>query len=614
MPPATKIAKRKPESTEPEVDITDAATEPKVAKVDVADVEMSPADIAKQLFAANAAKPAPAVQHATGASRTASVEGVVLSTKKVSSGGKPKLLVTVQVASVNAPTNSPILTSNIDGIAFGLATKQLEASPDEVAKDANAKGATVVEVSDVHGGVNFLGSLTVGFFTDGKKDGKEGDSAEACLPGMRVLISGVNCSFGKSGNLALYTNSKKASPLQSAPEPGMTAQSVINNLSSASFQKTSALLLSATVGGFFDSEYSEPHLQEQAQVFKDMWAELPVSFATKVDQLASGGTHSTEVADALSAHSTRLRAISGRDAAQGSHLFNVELGKDAVTPYVAPIVQRGVTPGSPLYGQAASLFDPAKRDKLPKTFVDAKAVGVQMRGNLIQIDYRLSFVGNKDGAIAAISAGKMPVLQFDNPTASIKLSMRSAGPELLGTLARPKIEMALREMVPYMDHASAINVYPRSAASNTVEGHFGHSSGFDVADGIRKVGIKVTQAFLDEKMLGGRGVSIFKSVESMEVVEPLVGCAPAPALNKNLYCALSEESFEFDSLKAPEGKTVEFFVVFEGCAAMVEANVELARDTSLGEAQVGEVAAKVRADSDIKAFLKENALVYAVAV
>ena len=292
----------------------------------------------------------------------------------------------------------------------------------------------------------------------------------------------------------------------------------------------------------------------------------------------------------------------------------MELQKDALTPYVAPLVQKGVTLGSPMYGMAADLFDAKKRDSLPSTFVDAKVVGLQFRGNLCQVDYRLSFVGNKDAAIASIKDGKNPFLQFENATTSLKLSKRSAGPEGIGTLVTSKIEMGLQELIPVMDHAAFISVYPRSSTSSTVDGHFAPTVGFNYVDGIKKVGIAISQAYLDKNMLGGRGVFIFNAVEGLEQIEPLQGIAPQPTLSKSLYQAVSESSFDFDSLTPPEGKEVKFFVVYSGCSHNVAQKPSLATNVEDGEAHLNEIVPSAREDGDIKKFLKENALVYAVAV
>lgn len=620
MPPASKPVTKRKSTDDSDLAIDDSAKQARNDTDNKPDINVSPEELAKQMFAANAAKPCPEVKHSSGGAGSVTLEGIVTSSKKISvqekGATKPKLQVNIHVTKVIAPSGAAVISTNVDGVAFGLPTKHLEASPEEIAKDANAKGPVLIEIDDANNQTNYLGNISASFYIDPKnKDKNDSASVEACVPGMKVMVSGVSCSFGKTGTGRLYTNAKKISPSQAPLDTGMTAVSVISHLSTPSAQQSSAFLLSSTVGGFFDVHYSDPHLVEQAEVYKERWNGFPDACASKCDQLSSiyssidGG-----VSSALSAHGNRLREISGESAAQGTNLFNVELHKEALTPYVAPIVQKGVTVGSPIYGMAADLFDSKTRDSLPSMFVDAKVVGLQFRGNLCQVDYRLNFVGNKDVAVAAIKEGKNPILQFENATCSMKLSQRSVGPEGIGTLVKSKIEMGLQEIVPVMDHAALIWVYPRPSTSSTVEGHFAPTVGFDYVDGIKKIGIAISQNYLDKNMMGGRGVFIFNALDGAEQVEPLPGIGPQPTLAKNLYQAVSESSFAFDSLQCPEGKEVKYFVIYSGCSQSVTHKPSLASDTKDGEAYMNEIVHSVRADGDIKKFLKEDALVYAVSV
>ena len=143
------------------------------------------------------------------------------------------------------------------------------------------------------------------------------------------------------------------------------------------------------------------------------------------------------------------------------------------------------------------------------------------------IDYKLTFVADKELAVAAILDGKNPV-QFENVSASVKLSVKSVGPEMVGSVDRKKVEMFLREAMPFMDHVAFASVYPRAANDTTVDGHFTSTTGFDVKDGITKVGVRISQEFLNDKMLGGRGVMIFNQDDNVDVIEPANGVGPNP--------------------------------------------------------------------------------------
>ena len=71
---------------------------------------------------------------------------------------------------------------------------------------------------------------------------------------------------------------------------------------------------------------------------------------------------------------------------------------------------------------------------------------------------------------------------------------------------------------------------------------------------------------------------------------------------------------DFDSLKGPDGKEIQFFVVYEGCNNSVRKLPGVSTSAEEGEAHLVDILPAMREDSDMKAFLREDALVYAVAV
>ena len=70
-------------------------------------------------------------------------------------------------------------------------------------------------------------------------------------------------------------------------------------------------------------------------------------------------------------------------------------------------------------------------------------------------------------------------------------------------------------------------------------------------------------------------------------------------------------AFDFDSLEVPEGKTLDFKVIYSGCSGAVAKTGDLAISVEAGEAHIAAVAAEKGAE--IKAFLREQAIIYAVA-
>lgn len=589
-------------------------------------------DFAKSMFLSAASVPCPEAKHASGGGGTVSVEGVVTRYSEIKVAGKsgmvPKVQVTVLVDKIYANGNSPVITTGIDGVAFSLPTRQLEASPEEIAKDANAKGPLIIDIRPDDNRASYLGIMTTSFYTDpagsGKKKGAapvgEVASVKACTPGVRVLVSGVSSTFGKvdkDGRTPLYVNAKKIQRAgNSVGTPDTVAKGMITEFRSASSQKTSSFLLSSCMHGFFDVTYDKPELAEQADVFKNRWDSFVANAAVKCDSIAAmhTGVDAETVGNALVAHAARIRGISPQDAAQGAHIFSVDMQKDCITPYVAPILQHGVKPGAVMGGFVEALFDSKLRSSLPPSFCDAIVSDVTFKGNLIQVDYRVFFVGDTEKAIAAVvNRVGNPVLDSQKVAASVKLSKRSFGPEVLGTLVSEKAEMLTKELMYTMDHAAIAHVFPRSADDISVEGHFTPTVGYDMVDGITKVGVLVSEEWINTNMLGGRGVLIHKHAEDQELIDPVAGCGPAPTLTKSFYQAVSEGSFDFDSLVPPEGRATKFYVLYSGCSVNVKATPAINTSVDAGERHLTDIVPTAREDGDIKQFLRCNAVVYAVA-
>ena len=582
------------------------------------------------MFLSDASIPCPEARHSSGGGGSVNAEGVVIRTNKINVAGKggmvPKMQITVLITKISATGNNTVVTTGVPGIAFGLPTKQLEASPDEIAKDAHAKGALIIDTAnDTKAG--YLGIISTSFYIDpqNSKPGKKGPtpgeapSAEACTPGTRVLLTGISNTFGKTdhdGLGMLYTNAKKIQALQAAVPVGLAAVNLIEEACSPAAQATSSLLLSSCMHGFFGLNYESKALADQANAFVEKWGALVHSTTAKLDSIAAAqtGDDADGIGNFILAHATRVRGANPSDAAQGMALFNCDFQKDCMTPYVAPIVQRGVTPGAVAGDMCMALFDAKRRSSLPNSFCDAIVVDVLFKGNLIQVDYRLFFIGDKEKAIEAIQNRENPLLKTDNAAASVKMSKRSFGPETLGTLVSSKIEMCTKELMFTMNHVSIAHVFPRAADCISVDGHFTPTIGYDLVDGITKVGIMVSQQWIDTNMLGGRGVFIHKHNDNIELVEPSTGIGPSPSLSKQYYQAVSEGSFDFDSLNPPEGKTIKFYVVYSGCSANVKTTPMISTSVTLGERHLADIAPAMRDDGDLKAFLKDDAVVYAVAV
>ena len=595
-----------PEALQPSSD-DDAPPAPKVANRGLA------------LFEASVAETAPPAKHSGGGGNSCSIEGVVLRGSKIKAGSADKWQVTVAVSKIMASGCKDIVTTGVDGIAFSLAVKNLEASPEEKAKNKHATGDQVLDVEDGNSRANFLGLISTSFYMDaagGQAKGQAAPPVEDCVPGTKVLITGLCSTYGKNGiGGKLFTNAKKMVPLLSDVGPGEAAQAIINEARSANAQASAAFLWSMGMRGFFGLTYSEPSLQKQADACKSRWEQLIAGAAAKCESLSlslgSDDTQATVVA-ALNAHAARIKGISAEEAAGGAPIFLSDLDKDCLTAYHAPLVQYNISPGYKSPDFSKSLFDPSVRDRVPNSFVEAQVKDVDFRGNLIQIDYRLFFVFDKAASIAAADDEKNPVLTDKNAVCCIKLTKRSVGPELVGTLVDSKIETAVKEVVSFANQAMYASVFPRAVDDPQLSGHFAATAGIDFIDGIRKVGIQVSESWLDQTMLDGTGVYIYEKPDSLTMIEPADRVGPHPTLKTAGYQALSEASFSLKNLKVPAGKAKAYYVIYSGVSQNVATTPALATSVDAGEAHLADIVASAREDGDAKMFLTEDALVYAV--
>jgi hypothetical protein len=595
-----------PEALQPSSD-DDAPPAPKVANRGLA------------LFEASVAETAPPAKHSGGGGNTCSIEGVVLRGSKIKAGSADKFQVTVAVTKIMASGCKDIVTTGVDGIAFSLAVKNLEASPEEKAKNKDAKGPQVLDVEDGNSRANFLGLISTSFYMEVAGVQAKGQAAppvENCVPGTKVLITGLSSTYGKNGSGGkLFVNAKKMVPLLSEVGPGEAAQAIINEARSANAQASAAFLWSMGMKGFFGLTYSESSLQQQADVCKAKWEQLVSGAAAKCESIAlslgSDDTQATVVA-ALNAHASRIKGVSAEEAAGGAPIFFSDLDKDCITAYTAPLVQYNISPGSKSPDFSKSLFDPSVRDRVPNSFVEALISDIEFKGNLIQIDFRLFFVFDKSAAIAAADDEKNPVLTDKNSAASVKLTKRSVGPELVGTLVNDKIETAVKEVVMYANQAMYASVFPRAVDDVQLSGHFAATAGIDFIDGIKKVGVQVSESWLDQNMLDGTGVFIHEPTDSLTVIQPADKVGPHPTLKTAGYQALSEASFSLKNLKSPAGKAKAYYVVYSGVSQNVASTPAIATSVDAGESHLADVIPSARQDGDIKAFLTEDALVYVV--
>ena len=315
----------------------------------------------------------------------------------------------------------------------------------------------------------------------------------------------------------------------------------------------------------------------------------------------------------MTAQAARIKGLLTEELAKTTPLFLTDLKKDTTTPYSAWLVQQGAQPGDETTTMCGALFDDATL--LPNGFVEAKVKDVNFRGALVQVDFRLFFVFDKSAALAAVHDGKNPILHTTKPAASVKFSKRTAGPEMVGSLSDVKVETACKEILPYADMALHANVFPRNIDDAQVDGHFAATTGINWAQGVMKVGVRISEEFLIKEMLGGMQGYFFRQPDDIALIEPQSGDLKAPTLKRNGYEAVTEEAFELSQLEVPVNKVRKYFVIYDGCGGDVAACKELATSVDAGEAHIAQVVDNFQQEGGItmQSFLRFKTLIYAVA-
>jgi hypothetical protein len=423
-------------------------------------------------------------------------------------------------------------------------------------------------------------------------------------------VSGVSCVQAKDGD-HVFVNAKRVVPLCEPVEPHNTARQLISQAKLTG--PSNALLASMAAGnGFFGVDNLDEHLTIQANDLRERWQQLVESCVARLERSVMALSSNEKLCAAINTHIDRLKTTKACDVAAGhTSLFRTDLHKDLETPFVFPVLQLGVTPVSEATEQCAMLFDPSQRDSLPNSFAEFKVVEIQTKGSLMTVALRPFIVARKSAAITAIDEGCNPILSTRGAAVAVKLSKRSLGPATFGVFSDSKIDFVANALLPVADMVMWTSVFPRAYEDCVLNGFFPSAHAIDMVYALKEVGIPVCKEWLDTQMLSGRGVLIYHAGDSETLVEPSNGCGPVPNLFKNAYQALSEGSFELESLKLPDGKNLEIRVVYEGVLDNVKASPAIVSSTDAGEAHLAEIAAAV--DSPLREFLRAS-VVYAVAV
>jgi len=607
------------------------------------DVEPQAADVAeagngstfKRKLSALAATPCPDVIPSGRANDSISVYGTVIDIAVDKKNKPPKVTYSIAVERVLASSckNS---VQPVEGVAFCLPSKRLQASPDELARNSKAQGACVLDWSDDHRKANCLMPyLSVGLlqYADAR-DKRDGQEHEQITVGMSVQVTGVVSVFKsgcyeKTDATPLYMNAKNVQRTRKDQDvlPGQAAKLIIEAACTETAMAANALLLSMTSHGFFGFDSNDSALTAQASACQQQWTKFVEGTAQKLDFTLAAGAKSPggpECVSAMRAHIDRIAQVSAADAASGTLLFETYLGKDCVTPYRAAIVQRGMCARKDAAahecGYMCGGLDEPRAASLPKSFCEGTVGGVKVDGNAIIINFRLWFVFDKNAAIEAAKRGEQPVLTEKNAAALVKLSKRTFGPALVGTTVIAKADMVAAQVLCCCDMALYAPVFPRGMGDEQPMGHFASgTSGIDMINGITKCGVRVSKEWIDEKMLANQGeleedVLCGLSLPLIQPADEDKELPKPPKMATHAYQALSESPFKLKNIKANEGQMLKFFVLYDGCMAAVADEPVLCTSTSSGEEHLDALGIAMDDSPSLEKFLLQSCVVYAVSV
>jgi hypothetical protein len=533
-------------------------------------------------------------------------------------GPTQKLIVSVAIDKCMSNDAQTVVMSDIPGLSFGLNTLQLEASPDELCKNSDAKGPLVVDLPSPETECKPLNFIQLSLFPPAVGQARSGDSQaffDACMPGMRVSIANITCGFSRNTSTRLYANvqSKNITTSDSPVALRDAPARLIRALSEGSMQKLSAFLVSTTVQGFFGWDKTDSAIHSQVEACHNMWKSYLDSLTESCDKIGARleKDDSRAVTSAsLNKMKERLVNLTPKDAATGSKPF--EMNPDN---YIAPIVQVGIRPRPDAMHKFIDTLVHNREDNAMDgltCFCAASVENIDIIKNLARVEMRSDLVFDVNKAKSAVASKMNPILQLTNSNISFKLALNTFGPEIIGSVDYNKVTMAIREVLPYMNFGTMCSVYSREEQDTTLIGDFVPTQGFDMVDGIQKVGAQVRKEWIVQNMLN-RGAFIYKD-PTTEIIEKHPNAGPFPVLEKSGYQALTESNYEMDDFNDNGHSALLFYVVYAGCSDDVNENENVATDVEAGENSVTMLHKRSQSDKDIKTFLRTECIVYVVSV
>jgi hypothetical protein len=461
---------------------------------------------AKELSeAANAKEYIATAMRRAGATATASITGVVVGvrSKKVQSKDDPKKKV-----DMTAFTIMPIelhkngATDIIDGgngMVFMLPTKVV----DDLQSDNSGSGKRKKLAVDEDARAIFMGMLdNVSFYIS--------DANYVAITklkvGSKVRVNGLAAKLSPNGGL--YLNARDVVSLDAQDvAPWLGARAVMDYASDPVVQSNAALLLSQTIGGFFDSkEIANRDTKDEAGAFARLWESTLAQTALALEsrELALVDKRSDENlsnAAALRTHAQRLRSVPAKDVALGvRHIFEPATPQTEDNfPNMAPLVFDPLDTRIPMPKLVMDVLDGAPPDRLPTAFCapSAREVIIDTSASAlvgVQVQFRYMIPGKRKPASDLLDSGV--------PAMALKFLLRDIA-TLFGVFVCAPLSAFVRDALVYGRWFATAGVAPRGPNDDQPPVAWGRSPLVDMYTTTGRVAFLVEESFLKMYLSGG---------------------------------------------------------------------------------------------------------------
>ena len=295
----------------------------------------------------------------------------------------------------------------------------------------------------------------------------------------------------------------------------------------------------------------------------------------------------------------------------------------------AAIVEAGVVPAMKelLIGfGTADLSQKAVRkgrESLPETFCVGEVVETEVIGAMINVKLKLTWIGSKSAAIAAIAQGKDPTLDSGAfACLGVKFNMREL-PTVTGTVAAAKANDICPHVLTFGDWVAVAGITPRDHTDTGVVCVFPSGYAVGMIPSIKRICAKVDEAYVLKELAGGATQYVYDTDPDVPVLKDKEGNAltvAMPQLGAHGYQEITGSSFKFALARMPAGKpSKEYYVWWKESPELIADDPDIACEIEAGKKAVLAAAAAKGTSAatgkslTINEFLMTYGLIYVVA-